>query len=425
MNDTLHRVTDHPQGLFPWYQGWTVLAAMMAVHAFAFGLYASFTFWVNPWMETFAVPRSQIMLAMMAVGLGMSLLSPFVGKAMDRIAIHHMVVAGMLLLALAMALLSVTTSIVQIIAIYAVLLSLALPLSGPLAGQGLMVRWFTRQRGLALGLVSVGSSIGGFLMPPLVTYMVATLGWRGSHLVIAGVVLVVFVPLVLLFVRSPPMVNAAAGQPAGESNAPSDDGYPVWTTASVLRSRTFLPLVISLLPLAISVLIFTANFGPYTLDLGIASQQAGFLLSFFAITMIVGKLLVSSLCDLVDFRLVYAGVIILLATGMAVLTTSPGYLTLMAASTMIGVSAGSFVALMGAIVGRQFGPRGFGRAAGMLFFAYCWTTTTIPLSAWVRDTTGSYNGVWWTLVGVALCCSLFMLLVRPVPMSKAQKAPDA
>jgi len=331
-------------------------------------------------------------------------------------------VAGMLLLAVAMALLSVATSIIHIIAIYALLVSLGLTLAGTIAGQTLMVRWFTRRRGLALGLVAVGSSIGGFLMPPLVAYMVGAIGWRGSHLIIAAVALVVFVPLVLLLVRGPPPAAPGVESPrgeGGEESAASGDGYPEWTTATVLRSRSFLPLVVSLLPLVISVVIFTSNFGPYSSDLGIAPQQASFLLSFFAITMIAGKLLVSTLCDFLDFRLVYAGVITLLVAGLAVLTTSPGYFTLMAASLMIGFSAGSFVTLMGAIVSRQFGSRGFGRVAGMLFFAYCWTSVVMPLSAWIRDTTGSYNGVWWALVGVGLFCSLFMLLVRPMPRGLA------
>lgn len=407
-------------GFFPWYQGWTVLGAMMAVQAFGFGVYSSFTFWVNPWMEEFGASRSQIMLALMTTNLAMSLLSPFVGKAMDSIPIHRIVATGILIFAIGMVLIARATSIIQIIMIYALLIGLALTLAGTIASQTLMVRWFSRRRGLALGLVSVGASIGGFLFPPIVTFLEANIGWRTSHIVLAAIAVVVFIPLVLLLIRGPD--DRATEQETRSNNSadtppptPTASQGPVWTVATVLRSRDFFPLVICLMPMAVTMSIFSSNFGPYTADLGIPAQQASFALSFFAMTMIGGKVLVSMICDYLDFRLVFTAVTAVLLVATFILTTSPSYLELMIASLMIGFSAGSFTTLMAAIVGRQFGARSFGLVAGMLFFANSWTVVLLPVSAWVRDSFGSYNGVWWTLMGGGLFCALFMLRVRPQP----------
>src|SRR5690625_2486799 len=80
---------------------------------------------------------------------------------------------------------------------------------------------------------------------------------------------------------------------------------------------------------------------------------------------------------------------------------------------MIGFSAGSFTTLMAAIVGRQFGARSFGLVAGMLFFSNSWTVVLLPLSAWARDSFGSYNGVWWSLMAAIVLCGLLMLRVQP------------
>ncbi len=431
MNTSSPRVATGLSGFFPWYQGWTVLGAMMTVQAFGFGVYASFTFWVNPWMESFDTSRSQIMLALMFTNLGMSLLSPFVGKAMDSIPIHRLVAAGVLIFAVGMVLIAYATSMVQIILVYALLIGLALTMAGTIASQTLMVRWFSRRRGLALGLVSVGASIGGFLFPPIITTMEAAIGWRDSHLVLAAVAVAAIIPLVLLLIRGPasgqtdaledpaaqtPEGSTARAAQAGEeaATAPPSTG-PDWTVARVLRSRDFIPIVIALMPMGVTMAVFTSNFGPYTADLGIAAQQASFVLSFFAVTAIGGKVLVSTLCDYLDFRVVFAGVMVLLMAAITLLTTSPSYLGLMAASLMIGFSAGAFTTLMASIVGRQFGARSFGLVAGMVFFANSWTVVLVPLSGWARDQFGSYNGVWWTLVGATALCALFMLRVRPLP----------
>ena len=403
-------------GFFPWYQGWTVLGAMMAVQAFGFGIYSSFTFWVNPWMEEFGASRSQIMLALMTTNLAMSLLSPFVGKAMDTIPIHRIVAAGIGLFALGLLLIANASSMFQIILVYALLIGLALTLAGIIAGQTLMVRWFTRRRGLALGLVSVGSSMGGFLFPPFVTFLESSIGWRNSHMLLAAIAVLVIIPLILLMVRQPAngVSDISSGQTQGESGAgAAAEDAPQWTVKTVLRSRDFFPLVLCLMPLGITTMIFTSNFGPFTADLGIPVQQASFALSFVAVTMIGGKVLVSMICDYLDFRLVFAGVVALLLSALFILTTAPSFPMLIAAGLMIGFSAGSFTTLMAAIVGRQFGARSFGLVAGMLFFSNSWTVVLLPLSAWARDHFGSYTGVWWSLMAAIVLCGLLMLRVRP------------
>ena len=403
-------------GFFPWYQGWTVLGAMMAVQAFGFGVYGSFTFWVNPWMEEFGASRSQIMLALMTTNLAMSLLSPFVGKAMDTIPIHRIVAAGIGLFALGLLLIANASSMFQIILVYALLIGLALTLAGIIAGQTLMVRWFTRRRGLALGLVSVGSSMGGFLFPPFVTFLESSIGWRNSHMLLAAIAVLVIIPLILLMVRQPAngVSDISSGQTQGESGAgAAAEDAPQWTVKTVLRSRDFFPLVLCLMPLGITTMIFTSNFGPFTADLGIPAQQASFALSFVAVTMIGGKVLVSMICDYLDFRLVFAGVVALLLSALFILTTAPSFPMLIAAGLMIGFSAGSFTTLMAAIVGRQFGARSFGLVAGMLFFSNSWTVVLLPLSAWARDHFGSYTGVWWSLMAAIVLCGLLMLRVRP------------
>src|SRR3546814_13614840 len=43
-------------------------------------------------------------------------------------------------------------------------------------------RWFDRNRGLALGIVASGQSVGGTIWPPIASALDADIGWRETFL---------------------------------------------------------------------------------------------------------------------------------------------------------------------------------------------------------------------------------------------------
>lgn len=63
------------------------------------------------------------------------------------------------------------------------------------AATAAVARWFKERRGLATGIVFVGSSIGGVLHPLVVSRAVEHLGWGRSIRIIASVSAVLGVAL--------------------------------------------------------------------------------------------------------------------------------------------------------------------------------------------------------------------------------------
>jgi MFS family permease len=49
-------------------------------------------------------------------------------------------------------------------------------------------RWFTKRRGLALGIVTAGIGAGILIISPLATYLISAYGWRLSYIMIGLVV---------------------------------------------------------------------------------------------------------------------------------------------------------------------------------------------------------------------------------------------
>lgn len=67
----------------------------------------------------------------------------------------------------------------------------------------LISRWFDSGRGTALGVALMGTSIGGTVIPPLASPLIANFGWRIALAGLSVVIWLVLLPLILLVVREP------------------------------------------------------------------------------------------------------------------------------------------------------------------------------------------------------------------------------
>ena len=125
------------------------------------------------------------------------LLGPVMGFLGDRvISIRRMVIAGLIILAGALFLFSMT---LHLLVYYAALLLVAVgsTMTGWIMLMTVISRWFVRRRAVAIGLAYTVSGLGAlFLVPFLVYFYDATSnlgwgGWRLAAILLGGIVLVV------------------------------------------------------------------------------------------------------------------------------------------------------------------------------------------------------------------------------------------
>src|SRR5690606_33173856 len=64
-------------------------------------------------------------------------------------------------------------------------------------------RWFVKNRGLVVGILTAGSATGQLIFLPLVAGIAADTSWRLASLLIAGIALAV-VPIVAIFLHNSP-----------------------------------------------------------------------------------------------------------------------------------------------------------------------------------------------------------------------------
>jgi MFS family permease len=402
----------------PWYFGWNVLAVGLVFQAILFGsIFFSYTMWVNQWIAdpTLHASLGQAMWGITVLTLTQGLVAPFAGRAMDAMSIRALVCTGATTAALGMALISQASAFWQIILIYGTLITAGTLLSGPLAAQTLAAKWFRGRRGLAIGLSTVGTSLGGFVMAPLIALLYLNFGWRTAHLVLAVAMIAIIVPLVWTVVRNTPEERGVAADPDRPGQPVGSAAISIrYTAAEILRQRTFWVMIVAFVPMVTAFGGIQQNLGPFARDAGIGDQQTAYLISIFSGVMIAGKIFFGAMADRFDQRLLYWLAVGTLTVAMWLMMTGPDFARLVLIATLLGFAAGGFLPLLGAIVGSRFGPASFGQVMGLIG-PFMTISALGPLVAGrLRDATGSYDSVLLLFMALLVPAALGIFFLKPI-----------
>ncbi len=408
-----------PRQITPWYFGWNIVAVSLVFQAVLFGsIFFSYTLWVGEWREdaSLGVSLTGLMIPITILNLAQSFIAPFAGHAMDRHSIRGLVCTGGICAGLGFAAISQVTAFWQISLIYGTLLTIGVLLAGPLAAQTLAAKWFRGRRGFAIGLSTVGTSLGGMVMAPLVTLLYQAEGWRTAHLILGGVFILVIVPMVWLVVRNAP--EDWGLEPEPESKAHQAGGgvrFPTWTTATILKERTFWIMILAFTPLVMVFGSIQQNLQPFAADLGIGKLDTAFLVSVFAGVMIAGKLFFGGMADRFDHRHLFWLAALALSVTTLLMMTEPNYELMIFISALLGFAAGGFLPLLGAIVASRFGPAAFGSVMGLIgpFLAI---NALGPMAASaLRESSGNYDLFLTVSVAIMIPSVIAIAFLKPPP----------
>ena len=405
------------------YPGWKThmgafICALMVVGTtgYAFGLF------VVPVSEDLGLSRATVNNGYIAFLLGVALISPFAGRMLDRLSTRITITLGGVLFGLGMIGLANISMLPVMLVLIAGPISFGMAICGTLAANTIVVRWFKRRRGRALGILAISTSMGGFIFSPLIALLIENFGWRIA-LASVGALVMVVVPLVnLLLIRDKPrgsepgyaeemedddVASAVAGQPLADNNRE-------WTYADLFRNRNFWFVSIALTLLFTSDQALLVSQVAHFKDSGIDLTAAAMIASCMAVSAMGGKLLVGYMADKVDLRLVFFAVAIAHAVLLAVYLWMPPYWALLTLATLFGIGVGGVFPVWSTLLAWLFGPKSYGTIMGLM---------TIPMKGFsmvsvrfvgeVHDRTGSYEGA-FVFFAVAIVLSMAMVwMVRP------------
>jgi MFS family permease len=401
------------------YYGWNVVALTLVFQAVSIGILVySFALFVVPWLEEFASPRRDIMLCIVALQLGTGVLSPFAGRALDRFSPRFVIILGAIFLSTGLVLVSQVNALWQLILLFATVLPAGMSLSGPLAAQSLVTKWFIKRRGLAIGLSAMGTSIGGFAFPLLNNYLIANLGWRQAVIILAIITISLICPLTWWILRREPPVNSQAQPTATPGDLPSE--YRQWTTKEILKSPLFWVPAIAFIPMNAAFGGVQFNLGAYMQDLNYEPGQAAILISLISVSMITGKLFFGSLSDNVDHRRLYWVAVFCLGLSLVMFQGNPTLLQIRIGAFLLGFATGGILPLTGIIISSRFGVASFGRVMGLVSLFLMVGAFGPLLAGWIYDVAGSYDIAFSVLLVLLIPAALTMTRLKPAaPESKS------
>src|SRR5256886_14445988 len=179
---------------------------------------------IHPLEVAFGWDRAAIALAVSINVFLYGLAGPFAGGLMLRVGPRRVMLTSLLLIAAGVAAATQIRTVLHLYLLWGVVVGVGTGSTALVLSATVVNRWFTTQRGLAMGLLGAASSTGRLVFLPLLAMVVTALGWQAVGWVVAGGLLLLAVPLVALLMRDTPAAlgltpygtghDAASGSPA-------------------------------------------------------------------------------------------------------------------------------------------------------------------------------------------------------------------
>ncbi len=395
----------------PWipdnYYRWIVVAYGVTLQAISVGtLIYCFTLFTLPWLEEFGSSRRDLMLTIALLQIGAGVMGPLAGRALDTFPLKWVILTGLACMVMGLMLAQRATALWHLWLVYATLMPITMTLTGTLAAQTLVSRWFTDNRGFALGISAIGTNVGGIVLPILVSAWLLQVGWRDTlnNLMFLAVALVL--PLTFLVLsRSPTPASSLESGGAGDQR--------VWTTREILTTSIFWIPFCGLAPLSMAFGTLQFNLGIIVRDIGLDTAVTGTLIALTSVCMVAGKLFFGVMGDRVDHRKLYwiANVATIIALLLVLYAqTLP---VLVVATVATGISGGGILPLMGLMYSSRFGVASFGRVMGYGMLTIMAGAVSPIGAGWVYDLYGSYSIALITLALIMLPAGIAMIWLRP------------
>ncbi len=288
--------------------------------------------------------------------------------------------------------------------------------STPVTWSRAVSMWFDKHRGLALGIMLIGTSIAAIIVPQVATRAISAGGWRLAFPVVALFPLLISLPVGYFWFREPrpderpASINDAGGNLVGLTLGQAMRGYRFWV-------------------LLVSILIIALAYGGAHIHMaqivalhGYTPAVAASVLGVVALGILAGRIGVGLLFD----RLWAPGVAFpaMLLPAIAcylLLGTTASISVIMAGGFLLGFAAGAESDVIAFLAAKYFGMAHYGRIYGALYMPFGIGSAISPiLYGIVRDKTGNYDPMLIAAVGMFAVGGALLLTLGRYPQLGAR-----
>ena len=378
-------------------------------------LYAWSVF-IKPLNQTFGWNRAELAMAYGICILVFALVSYPAGRLSDRYGARVIVFTGGMILGIGFFLAGFTDSRSWLYLTYGVIAGIGggmiyLP---PIATAP---KWWPDRRAFATGCAVVGLGLGSFVMGPLATAIIESLGWRHVFWYV-GIAMGIMAILSALTLANPPKGWKPRGWQSPEGKA---EGNPLRELpfAESIRTIQFWLLYLSYFSASFGGLVVIGHIAGHGLDSGLTAMQAGWAVSALAACNAVTRIATGLFVDRLGTRalfLIYFGVQV--GALLALYPAGSTYWELWMTAAVIGWNYGGMFTLFPATCLAFYGGKSQGTNYGLLFTAFGLAGFAGPYAGGLlKDITGTYF-VPFALSAGMVAISFFLSLVIKPPLGR-------
>jgi MFS family permease len=410
----------------PFFYGWLIVAVVFVTMGIGVNARTAFSLLFPPILEEFRWDRGVTAGAFSFGFLVSAILSPVLGRMMDRVGPRAVMELGVGLMAAGLFLAPLSSEPWHLYLTLGVLVgggSVCLGYSGQ---SQFLPNWFVRRRGMAIGIAFAGVGVGSITLLPWVQVVIEGAGWRAACVAMGVLLLVVLAPINLLLRKRPEDMglrpDGDAAPIASAAPAPSNVVNAAWaavdwTLARAMRTAPFWWIALAYFCALYAWYAVQVHQTKYLVEIGFSPTVAAWALGLVSLFGIPGQIALGYLSDRIGREWIWtvgtSGFAICFLALIA-LEHQPSQPLLYVMVATQGALGYSLTSIIGAVVAEIFQGKHFGTVFGTLMLA---AIAGGALGPWATgalyDAYGSYTPAFWICVGLSGLSAVAVWLAAP------------
>jgi MFS family permease len=378
------------------------------------GIRQSFGLFLLPITEALGTGREVFSLGLAFQNLLWGISSPFAGALADKYGAGRIAAIGTIFYAGGLAVMAgfVTPGGMMI---GHLMIGIGLGSAGVSIALGAVARAVApEKRSLALGMVTSIGSFGQFAILPITQIFIDGYGWQVSLLLLSGLSASMLASC-LLMARDEKVREVRTADIANITM----NGM----LKTALSSTDYLLLTVGFFVCGIQVVFIATHLPTYLQDAGIGPEIASWALGLVGLFNIIGSLLAGWLGSFVSKAKLLAWLYLMrsvIIIGFLILPPSP--MTALLFGAAMGLLWLGTIPLTSGLIVVFFGPAFLSTLYGVTFFSHqIGSFLGAWLGGWIYDNLGSYDLMWWIIIGSGVFAFIINLMIdeRPKTLTTA------
>lgn len=394
---------------------WTLLLMAAAFLVMVtLGIRQSFGLFLLPVTEALGTGREVFSLALALQNLLWGIASPFAGALADKFGAGRVAAIGTLFYAGGLVVMASFVSPSGLM-MGQLMIGIGLGSAGVSIALGAVARAVApEKRSLALGMVTSIGSFGQFAVLPVTQIFIDGYGWQVSLLLLSGLSASMLASC-LLMARDEKVREVRTADIANITM----NGM----LKTALSSTDYLLLTVGFFVCGIQVVFIATHLPTYLQDAGIGPEIASWALGLVGLFNIIGSLLAGWLGSFVSKAKLLAWLYLMrsvIIIGFLILPPSP--MTALLFGTAMGLLWLGTIPLTSGLIVVFFGPAFLSMLYGVTFFSHqIGSFLGAWLGGWIYDNLGSYDLMWWIIIGSGVFAFIINLMIdeRPKTLTTA------